>query len=199
MNRIKVSFNRIFFYYFLISLCIISFLPSNIEKYNRLKPNFFKINDVFILNDPSVMNELKTENYLLYNFWEKVLKLPLHEIKKVLDYVYPYDKLKDFQQFGFLADANLLSNINSESLTKMNNTLFYKTEEVQKIINDNQNPQNCSDRNFIFVDEVISGIGSTIHILTTYLAHAIENNQTLIFLDQFFSYRERFATSFQKL
>ena len=112
--------------------------------------------------------------------WDSLLKLSKSSILDALNIMYPYSDLLKLNQPGFFMDKNLIKNA-TQIINQKQNNLFFGTEYVQSIIDKNQNPQDCNNRNFLIVAPHLSGIGSMVHVFGACLSLAINLNRTLIY------------------
>lgn len=134
------------------------------------------IGDAYDLN--YLYNNSKKESNLMYSFWREILRqnLSYNEIKYVLNSLYPYYKMN---QKVFFFDPN-------KNVEFFENGI-YGTDEVQKLIIQNQFPQNCSDRNYFLLPKHYSGIGSMIHVFGASLAKGMNMNRTVLTHPKFFN------------
>ena len=134
-------------------------------KFNNKDISFFKLE--LISND---------FHPLQYELWESMFNYNLskEQILHVLSQYYPYDTMN---QRVFFFDPKL-----DKPYSKIEKQGIYGTEEVQKIIYENQYPKNCSEREFLLVPVCsASGIGSYLHVLGSYIALGIDLNRTVVY------------------
>ena len=133
-----------------------------------------KGNSIFVIDYFPIIG--KQFHSLQYELWESMLNYSLgkEQIQLILDQYYPYDNMN---QKVFFFDPKL-----DKPYPKTEKEGIYGTEEVQKIIYENQYPKNCSERNFLLIPIFHSnGMGSYIHVIGSYIAKAIELNRTLVY------------------
>ncbi|KAH0787874.1 mitochondrial inner membrane protein required for protein import [Histomonas meleagridis] len=59
---------------------------------------------------------------------------------------------------------------------------LYGTDEIQKIIYENQFPKDCSERDFLLIPGGwYTGIGAYVHVIGSYIARGIELNRTVVY------------------
>ncbi|OHT02938.1 hypothetical protein TRFO_29813 [Tritrichomonas foetus] len=129
----------------------------------------------------NTINEEKDLNFILYKntyvqmheMWDELLKLDSKKIRKALTMIYPFNQLRQ---------RSIIMNplISSDEKDNYSSKSIFKTNEVHDIIYENQYPRNCSNRSLLLIPDCVSGIGSMIHVFTTYLALAVEKNLTLV-------------------
>ncbi|KAH0791123.1 mitochondrial inner membrane protein required for protein import [Histomonas meleagridis] len=108
--------------------------------------------------------------------WEWILSknMTKGEIINVLNQIYPYDFMR---QKVFFFDHQL-----DKPYPKKEKHGIYGTEEIQRIIYENQYPADCSQRNFLIIPNYMAnGIGSMIHVFGAYIADGIIFNRTVVY------------------